>query len=156
MADLPTTPTYSTYAEFQANTRVAAQASVNETTVWKPAALHAEYMIDAYVNCVTKYDQDQIRKFPTVNKYGESEVPVDVRKAHIELVSFLLLKGEATANDETITGKKVAAESWTSTGYSKSFARSEKEKNQNGAIKMPEIVVSLLAPWYTKSASIKY
>ena len=58
---IPTSVTYSTYAEFIANTRVPAQASIDQNTVWKPAALHAEYILDSYVNCVRKYDPDQYR-----------------------------------------------------------------------------------------------
>jgi hypothetical protein len=156
MADLPTEVTYSTFTEFTANTRVAAQTGIDENTDWKPIALHAEYLIDAYVNCVKRFEDDQVRKFPITNDDGVSEIPIEVKKAHIELVSHLLLEGEPSASDEAVTGKKVSAESWASTGYSKAYARSDKEKNQSGAIKMPPIVVSLLAQWYTKSAQLKY
>lgn len=48
---IPTEVTYSTFEEFTDNTRVAAQAAMAEDD-WTPHALHAEYLIDSYVNCV--------------------------------------------------------------------------------------------------------
>lgn len=153
---IPTSVTYSSFAEFTANTRVAAQASINETTVWKPAALHAEYIIDSYVNCVKKYDPEQYRLFPTVDRYGDSLVPADLRKAHIELTSWLLLKGAPSASDEEVSGKKVAGESWQSTGYQRNFARSDRELSDKANLNLPPLVIRLLAPWHTKSAGVTY
>lgn len=153
---IPTSVTYSTYAEFVANTRVPAQVSINQTTVWTPAALHAEYILDSYVNCVRKYDPDQYRLFPTIDRYGDSLIPADVRKAHIELTSWLLLKGAPTASDEEVTGKKVGGESWQSTGYSRNYTRGDRESADKTNMNLPPIVLRLLAPWHTKTAAVNY
>jgi hypothetical protein len=155
MGALPTEPTYSTHDEFKANTRVTSQKTIDEAD-WKPQALHAEFLIDSYVNCVESYSDTQARKFPEISSSGDSDIPVDVKKAHIEIVSWLLLKGEPSASDEEISGKKVSGESWSSTGYSKNFARSDRDSNQNSAVKLPPIAIGLLAPWYTKSAQLIY
>lgn len=153
---IPTSVTYSSYEEFAANTRVPAQVEIDETTVWKPAALHAEYIIDSYVNCVKKYDVEQYRLFPTVDRYGDSSVPADVRKAHIELTSWLLLKGAPSASDEEVSGKKVGGESWQSTGYSKNYARGDRESADKVNMNLPPLVLRLLAPWHTKTAAVRY
>lgn len=155
MATLPTEPIYSTHAAFIAHTRVAAQRTITEED-WTPYALHAEFLIDSYVNVVDRYSDDQVRLFPIMNSIGESEMPINVQKAHIELVSWLILKGEPKATDEETTGKTVDSESWRSTEYTVEYFNDGSLRNQNGAVKLPSIVIGLLAEWCPKSAKIKF
>lgn len=152
---IPTEVTYSTFEEFTDNTRVAAQAAMAEDD-WTPHALHAEYLIDSYVNCVKKYDSDQYRLFPTIDRLGNSYIPADVRKAHIEITSWLILKGEPTAADEEVSGKKIAGESWQSTGYQRNFARGDSEMADKMNLNLPPLALRLLAPWCTKTAGVNY
>lgn len=121
---LVTTPTYTTFAEFTAHCRSAAvKAALSTEDLWKPYALTAEIYIDSYVGAIERYDDDQQRKFPMENIDGESEIPDDVKIAHIEITADLYLKGD----QEKFEGAQgsVSGESWNASGYSKNRAALE-------------------------------
>lgn len=142
---IPTTVTYSTLSEFQQFTRVSTQASIVSNT-WTPAALHAEFLIDEYVGYVVPYDEDQERKFPTYDKNGDSSIPTNVKKAHIELTSWLLLNGQPTV--ESMGAKDKLSESWSGSGYA--YSRGGNKDADTQKMGLPPLVIRLLAEWSPK------
>ena len=143
-------PSYITYKEFKALTRVSSQSTMTNALL-KPYMLHAEYLIDSYVGFVPPYSSDQELKFPTIDEDGNSETPNDVKKACIEIVSDLILKGEPTASSSSGTVKK---ESWSGSGYSKEYAEGQNIKSISGEI--PPIAMSLLQQWVGSVAPATY
>lgn len=142
---IPTTVTYSTLAEFQQFTRVPSQTSI-VTGNWTPAALHAEFLIDEYVGYVVPYDEDQERKFPTYDKNGDSSIPTNVKKAHIELTSWLLLNGTPTA--DAMGAKDKLSESWSGSGYA--YSRGGNKDADTQKMGLPPLVMRLLSEWNPK------
>ena len=142
-------PTYIIYNEFKALTRVADQRTLADATL-KPYMLHAEYLIDAYIGFVPPYADDQAQKFPTTDENGNSTIPNDVKKACIEIVSDLILKGEPTSSASAGTVKK---ESWSSSGYSRELAEGSSKNIIN---ELPPIAISLLKQWAGNIAPATY
>lgn len=143
-------PLYITYDEFKALTRVADQRVMTNANL-KPYILHAEYLIDNYVGYVQPYEAGQTRKFPTVDENSASVIPNDVKKACIEIVSDLLLKGEPTASASAGTVKR---EAWSASGYSREYADGQNIKSI--ASELPPIAISLLKQWSGVVASATY
>jgi len=149
---IPTTPTYSTFAQFQAFNRVASALLEPQ---WTPFALHAEWLIDTYIGFVAKFDPDQVMKFPTKDKNGASIIPDNVVKAHIELTSQLSLKGAQTASGSSSGGVK--SQSWSGTGYKTESAVSADDINaQKDNLDLPANVRALLREYYTLTAQATY
>lgn len=143
-------PSYITYEEFKALTRVSAQRTMSDAEL-KPHMLHAEYLIDNYVGFVQPYSSTQELKFPTVDDDGASSMPNDVKKASIEIVSDLILKGEPTASASAGTVKK---EAWSGSGYSREYAEGQNIKSISAEI--PPLAISLLKQWVGSVAPATY
>jgi len=147
---IPTVATYSTYSEWQVNNRsAAAAAAIANETAWRPHALFAETIIDEYVNIVTRAESSQVRKFPTIDEDGNSEIPYKVKLAHIYITTDLILKGDQTAEQSA-----VKSESWSGTGYSRTL--SEESDRDGYALQIPKIAKRLLKEWATGSAKATY
>lgn len=147
---IPTTPTYSTYTEWEANTRsAAAKAIITDDASFKPYALEAETIIDEYVNCVTKAVSTQTRKFPHLNADGASEMPYKVKLAHIYIVTDLVLKGDQEANEA-----EVKSESWSGSGYSRTLAADS--DRDSIVMRIPPLALRLLKEWCTSTAKLTY
>jgi hypothetical protein len=141
-------PTYITANEFKALTRVADQRTMADATL-KPFMLHAEYLIDSYIGAVVPYADDQDLKFPT-SENGVSTIPNDVKKACIEIVSDLILKGEPTSSTSAGNVKK---EAWSGSGYSREMSEGTSKNIIN---ELPPIAVSLLKQWAGNIAPATY
>ena len=150
---LPTTVTYSTLLEFQAHTPVSAQVTIIEAD-WKTFALRAESIIDTYVNVpiADRYDENQVLKFPIKDSDGASWIPNDVSRAHIEITSDLILKGDPLAVD----GLLASHESWSSSQYSKKSVQKSSSASGDIKIEMPALARRLLMPWNYGVAAVKY
>lgn len=146
MATLPTEVVYTSLAEFQANTRYTAQKTIIEAN-WEPSALHAQYIIDSYIGYISPYADGQATKFPTTDEDGASDVPVDIKKAHIEITSWLIAKGEPSVNDRIAN-----SESWSGTGHSVSYGTLEESVNMG----LPAFVLRLLRPYTSDTGALTY
>jgi len=150
---LPTTVTYSTIALFNLHTPVAAQRTMIEAD-WKPYALRAEAILDSYVRVLAKdrYAEDQYLAFPIKDEDEASYLPEDVIRAHIEITSDLILKGDAVAE----TGYADVGETWSSSSYSKNKQKKASSSSDDLKINMPPLARRLLMPWSNNSAGITY
>ena len=147
---LPTTPTYTTLDEFKAHTRVESQKTIADAN-WSPHALHAEQIIDAYIGKVNSYASDQDLKFP-INEDGESVFPNDLKKAHIEITTDLILKG-----DQKEAGKgAVKGESWSSSRYSKDFETGGNLNQETIQSQIPPLAKRLLRQYGGGTAAATY
>lgn len=147
---IPTTPTYSTYTEWEANTRSsAAKAIITDASTFSPFALEAETIIDAYVNCVKKATNTQVRKFPEINADGDSEIPYEVKLAHIYIVTDLTLKGDQEAQEAS-----VRSESWSGSSYSRTLAQDS--DRDSIVMRIPPLALRLLKKWCTGTAKATY
>ena len=144
MALLVTDPTYSTFEEFGENCRSAvAVAGLADEETWTPFALEAEMIIDEYVGSVPSYAPDtQTRKFPIENSDGDSEMPDDIKMAHIYITADLYLKGDQTAF--TGTQGPTTQESWNDSGYSKSNATLKGAGAESVSMMIPPLAKLLL------------
>ena len=150
---LPITPTYSDLDTFKAHTPVASQRTIAEDD-WKPFALRAEAVLDSYV-CISKYDkydEDQGLAFPIKDDEGNSLIPDNVIRAHIEITSDLILKGDPKAVDGTIE----TGETWSSSSYSKNKQKKAQSSSDDLKIEMPALARRLLMPWTCRTAPLKY
>ena len=143
-------PTYITAADFKALTRVSSQRTLSDAEL-KPHMLHAEYLIDNYVGFVQPFSSTQELKFPTIDDNGASSIPNDVKKACIEIVSDLILKGEPTASSSAGQVKK---ESWGGSNYSKEYGEGQNIKSISAEI--PPLAMSLLKQWLGSVAPATY
>ena len=150
---LPTSVTYSTFASFQANTPVSAQKTIIEAD-WKTFALRAEAILDTYVfvPLVDRFDSDQDLAFPIKDKDGASLIPNEVERAHIEITSDLILKGDTTA----ATGLIETSESWSSSQYSKNKQKKSSSSSDDEKIEMPALAKRLLKPWVSGVGGVTY
>lgn len=150
---LPTSPTYSTHQEFKDHTQVASQQEI-EANEWKRYALKAERVLDTFVNIRSeqKYDPDQILKFPIKDSDGNSYLPDEVKLAHIEITSDLILKGDITAYD----GLMITNEQWNGTGYSVTKAKKASASSDDLKIEIPPYARRLLMQWTSKVFRLTY
>jgi hypothetical protein len=150
---LPTEPTYSTYDSFKANTPVSSQKTIDEAD-WKPFALRAEAVLDTYVfvPVAQRYEEDQSLKFPIKDSNGASLIPNEVERAHIEITSDLILKGDTTA----ATGLIETGESWSSSQYSKNKQKKASSSSDDLKIEMPALARRLLLPWVSGVGGVRY
>lgn len=150
---LATEPTYSTHAEFIANTPVSSQSTILEAT-WKRYALRAERIIDAYVNIPEeqKFDEAQQLKFPIKDENDASLLPQNITLAAIEITSDLILKGDPTAAN----GAFETSESWDGSGYSVNKIKKSNSSSEDLKIEMPPLARRLLMPWTNRTAQLKY
>lgn len=112
---LPTTPTYTTWVEFKAWTRNTAYQSIVEDD-WKRAALFAEQVVDLNITYVQPYDSDQDLKFPTIDEDGNSSYPNDLKIAHIEITTDVLLKGDQQSTQDEFSASQ-KSEEWSASSY---------------------------------------
>lgn len=145
---LPTVPVYTNLATFQLYTR--GPYTTIADGVWRPHALHAEWIIDSIIGFIDKYDETQVRKFPTTDDDGNSYIPDDIQKAHVEITTWLLLKGSQDAAESEVR----TTESWSSSGYSYSGVGSANRKQLLSEI--PMLAAQILRRYITSSARLTY
>lgn len=151
---LATDPTYTTLAEFKANSPVSGHDSIVEGD-WKPFALRAERIIDNYtlVPREKRYTFAQLRNFPICDYDGNSWIPEDVKIAHIELTANLILEGAQT---EAYADTEVLSENWSGSGYSKTKAKKSTSPSAKYEFQLPPLVRRLLRPWSLNNARLTY
>jgi len=143
-------PTYITYQEFKALTRVASQRTMSDADL-KPHMLHAEFLIDTYVGYVEPYASTQDKKFPTVDDNGASTYPNDMKKACIEIVSDLILKGEPSSSS---SAGNIKREAWSSSGYSREYEGGA--TSESVSADLPPLALRLLRQWARDVAPATY
>ena len=145
-------PTYITTKEFKAFTRVSNQRTMADFDII-PHILHAEQVIDSYIGYVAPANSTQNLKFPTLDDDGISEIPNDLAKACIEIVSSFISKGEPNSADGTV--KK---ESWSSSGYSRELDISKvlDPTNESVSCSIPPLAKRLLRQWCSDTAPATY
>lgn len=150
---LPTTVTYSTWEEFKAHTPVSTQTTISEGD-WKRFALRGEAIVDSYTYTrpTERYETDQVLMFPIKDSDGNSLIPDAVSRAHIEITSDLVFKGDPTAENGTIE----TGEAWSSSSYSKSKSKKVSSSSDATRIEMPALARRLLQPWTDVVSQITY
>lgn len=153
---LITAPTYSTFEQFGTYTPRASQKDGGASEVaeadWTPAAISAQYLIDENVNrsVCPPYDEEQDSVFPTINEDGDSWIPDDITLAHIHLTSFLIAQG-----DPAVDSRQVQSETWSGTGYSKTYAGADSQRSI-ATDDMPPFVRKVLAKYGSNAAPASY